>query len=148
MVEHELAHVRNRDVDLTALAVATWWAALAVTVPPVLLVAVRAPDLLFSFGWRLAGLMLVLWLLRASVLRVREYYADARAAVDPAAARRLADVLRRRDRRSDQGPPFAGLRARTGRRLARLNHPSRTEPTGPTKSPAVNGCSGSIRLRP
>jgi peptidase M48-like protein len=79
VLAHELAHIRNRDVDLTQLAYAIWWAFLAAAAVPFVVVAVRAPALLLSFSWRLAALLALLYAVRAGVLRTREHYADVYA---------------------------------------------------------------------
>ncbi|KUP97273.1 M48 family metalloprotease [Thermobifida cellulosilytica] len=105
VVRHELAHLRNRDVDLTYLAMAAWQAFLLLLVPPVgvnlLLVLATAdsatPDLLLRFvAAPLAAAATALFLLhltRALVLRTREHYADVRAAADASVARALRDAF-------------------------------------------------------
>ncbi|MEU3355353.1 M48 family metalloprotease [Streptomyces sp. NPDC037389] len=89
---HEFAHIRNRDVTLTYVTLAVWWAFVAVVLLPALAVhiksalaiapkfqAVQVPSAVRGFG--LLGLLVVLvYLARADVLRSREIYAD-RAAV-------------------------------------------------------------------
>jgi hypothetical protein len=80
---HEIAHLRNRDVDLTYLTIAVWWGFLAAVVAlPVAYVAWQAPETLWSLSWRLGVLLVLFWLLRASVLRAREHYADVGADAD------------------------------------------------------------------
>ncbi|MDG4781896.1 M48 family metalloprotease [Micromonospora sp. WMMD961] len=99
VVAHELAHLRNRDVDLTYLTIAVWRAFLLVVAAPLLLLVVH-PGLVSAptrWAWRadtvvsapvvsapLLGALLVLgclvYLLRNSVLRARETYADRVAA--------------------------------------------------------------------
>ncbi|MBB4689999.1 M48 family metalloprotease [Paractinoplanes abujensis] len=77
VLRHELAHLRNRDVDLTGLTVAVWWGFLvAVVLLPLAYVAFSAPAAVGGLSWRLGVLLFLFWLLRASVLRVREFYAD------------------------------------------------------------------------
>jgi hypothetical protein len=82
-LRHELAHISNRDIDLTYLAIAVWRAFVVATALPYLVVAVSAPQRLFDLSWRLAGLLLLVWLTRLAVLRTREFYADVRAADSP-----------------------------------------------------------------
>jgi Zn-dependent protease with chaperone function len=80
VVAHEVAHIRNRDIDITYLTISAWWAFVAVVVLPAVVVAVREPYLRMDLYWRLPVLLLVMWLARTAVLRSREYYADLRAA--------------------------------------------------------------------
>jgi len=80
VVRHELAHLRNRDVGITYLTLATWYAFLAVAVLPfavTLLTDSRNPFL--GVTWRLLALALLVYLTRNAVLRSREVYADVRA---------------------------------------------------------------------
>ncbi|WP_246157579.1 M48 family metalloprotease [Catellatospora sichuanensis] len=77
---HELAHVRNRDIDITYLTLALWWAFLLAAALPALLYAAVEPKMITEVWWRVGLFLLVLWLARTAVLRSREYYADARAA--------------------------------------------------------------------
>ncbi|WP_192579839.1 M48 family metalloprotease [Micromonospora sp. AMSO31t] len=95
VVLHELAHLRNADVDLTRLTVALAWAfPLGVVAPAAVtfLGALRAPDLARNV-WRLALFAVVVQVSAWSVLRAREFAADARLGGDDAAtARALLDV--------------------------------------------------------
>ncbi|MFI6331864.1 M48 family metalloprotease [Micromonospora chersina] len=107
VVLHELAHLRNADVDLTRLTVALAWAfPLGVVVPAAVTFvgAGRAPDLGRDV-WRLALFAVVVQVSAWSVLRAREFAADARLGGDDAAgARALLGV---------EGRP-AGWRDRLG----------------------------------
>jgi Zn-dependent protease with chaperone function len=93
VVLHELAHLRNRDVDITYAAVALWRAFVAVALLPS---AVALGWLMASTGpstplwatdgvaWllqcvRLLVLVAVVYVTRNAVLRIRETYADVRA---------------------------------------------------------------------
>lgn len=95
VVLHELAHLRNADVDLTRLTVALAWAfPLGVVAPAAVtfLGALRAPDLARNL-WRLALFAVVVQVSAWSVLRAREFAADARlGGEDAATARALLDV--------------------------------------------------------
>ncbi|MGC0317053.1 M48 family metalloprotease [Kitasatospora acidiphila] len=97
-VAHELAHIRTGDVTVTYLTFAVWRAFVLVTVLPVLISLVdpyleTAHPLgnpldsswhfafsQFLLGWFLIVLIALGYVLRASVLRAREGYADALAA--------------------------------------------------------------------
>ena len=104
IVLHELGHIRNRDIDQTYLAVAIWWAFVVAALLPMagLLISgkLSPPGPLI---WRAVILALVVYLLRNSILRSREFGADARVAeLDPDTS--LGQVL------ADQ-PPRRGQRA-------------------------------------
>jgi Zn-dependent protease with chaperone function len=81
---HELAHIRNADLDKAGLAVTVWWAFLATALLPAtaaILIGGRfSPSTPIAFGWRLVALAGLVGLTRAAVLRTRELFADARAA--------------------------------------------------------------------
>ena len=86
IILHELAHVKNRDINQTYLAIAVWRAFIVATLLPM------AGFLIFSrqlgspprLLWRAAALALIVYLLRNSILRSREFDADARVAeLDP-----------------------------------------------------------------
>src|SRR5205823_4879351 len=95
VVLHELAHLRNRDVDVTYLTIAIWRSFVALAVLPLVLLLLHPSLFATPLRWRLAELspslllragvaMLVLaglvYLTRNAVLRTRELYADARTA--------------------------------------------------------------------
>lgn len=88
IVRHELAHIRNRDVGRTVAAILSGWVfMLLVAVPQLVAVAIIAPRDLGDLAWRLAVAGTLIALVRASVIRAREHYADVRASV-PAVANR------------------------------------------------------------
>lgn len=104
VVHHELAHLRNRDVDITYLTVAVWQAFVLVAIVPfaasVFLITLESPDTAASLGWRLALLAILVFLTRNAVLRARELYADVRASTHEAGLRRLlANAHQERGRR-------------------------------------------------
>jgi TPR repeat protein/Zn-dependent protease with chaperone function len=84
IVRHELAHIRNGDIDNTYLTIAAWIAFLLTNLAPAI-----AIYLLTNLGWpEAADLLLngILWtgvitLSGLAVLRAREYYADVQACV-------------------------------------------------------------------
>jgi hypothetical protein len=110
IVLHELAHLRNRDVDKAYLTIAIWWAFVAVAFVPMLLLAVQ-PRLLYGpsnwrqwgvhGSWTATGLVLgsllaltaLVYLTRNAILRLRESHADAVAATHNRKA--LACVIRK-----------------------------------------------------
>jgi Zn-dependent protease with chaperone function len=81
IVLHELAHLRNRDVDRTYLTVTAWWAFIGLGVVPFVLTLPGEPrDYVLGLTWRVLSLTALVYLIRNSVLRSREHYADVRAA--------------------------------------------------------------------
>jgi Zn-dependent protease with chaperone function len=113
IVLHELGHIRNRDIGQTYLAVAIWRAFVVASLLPMavlLIFGLLGP--VPSLTWRALVLALLVYLLRNSILRAREFDADARVAeLDPDTS--LGQVL------ADQPP-------RRGRQLWHLGwvHPS------------------------
>lgn len=88
---HELAHIRNGDLNKTYFAVATWYAFLAVALAPFLVA--MSWDFLSAQIWRVLVLGLLVYLSRTAVLRVRETYADVRASVWDTPAGALRRVI-------------------------------------------------------
>ncbi|HEV2123324.1 MAG TPA: M48 family metalloprotease [Chloroflexota bacterium] len=101
VVAHELAHVRNKDVRKTELAVAAWWALVVTVVAPYLVATLTGPIRFVAWDVvaRLAFLTVVALLLRTALLRVREHEADLRASSVPGIAPALVAML---EQRSDQ----------------------------------------------
>ena len=82
VVRHELAHIRNRDVDTTYTTLAIWYAFLvAAVVPFVFTLLDESLATIGRLSWRLLALALLVYLTRNAVLRSREVYADVRASV-------------------------------------------------------------------
>ena len=85
LVLHELAHLRNRDVDIAIITLAFVRAFLSLIFLPILIAVVVPLALGLDWQLRLAelaqavGLAALLVLARGEVLKNREYYADARA---------------------------------------------------------------------
>ncbi|MEW2576776.1 M56 family metallopeptidase [Streptomyces syringium] len=96
VIAHELAHLRNRDVDKTYLAFGIWWAFLTVAVMPFAVLTLHSAwsgaspmippgvvrylvDVPHAVGL-MAALTVLVHLIRNSVLRARELHADATAA--------------------------------------------------------------------
>jgi Zn-dependent protease with chaperone function len=149
VVLHELAHLRNRDVDKTYLTIGIWRAFLAVAVLPLALLLVH--PLLFQtpLDWRWTatiaaadpglwsyriGTLLVLaglvYLTRNAVLRARESHADVVAAAVDGSGSAMPAVLERL-------PASRGRWARWGthpdpaRRLDAVRDPRLLLSTGP-----------------
>lgn len=84
---HELAHLRNGDVDKTYFSLAIRPAFMVTALLPFIVVQLVAglnlADLTFflQVGWRIVALALLIVLLRNAILRARELYADVRASV-------------------------------------------------------------------
>ena len=126
VVLHELAHIKNRDIDQTYLALAIWRAFVVAALLPlaVLLIFTQVLGEPQQLIWRVAVLALIVYLLRNAVLRSREFDADARAReLDPETA--LGTVL-------------ASQPARAGRRTWHLGwtHPSGQERAAALLDPA------------
>jgi hypothetical protein len=103
VVRHELAHLKNADVDKTYFALAAWQAFLILGLLPFLL---TRPFRLVAdlhhygiyFGMTLFSVIVMtgmVYLFRNSVLRAREAYADVRASFWDGPQGGLADVLAR-----------------------------------------------------
>ncbi|HEY1296031.1 MAG TPA: M48 family metalloprotease [Chloroflexota bacterium] len=91
---HELAHVRNADVDKTYLTVAIVLAFLAVALVPLAITLVGdSASIIASLIARVAVLVGLVALTGAAVLRARESYADVRASTWGDAAGGLDSVL-------------------------------------------------------
>ena len=130
VVRHELAHLRNRDVDLTYATVSLWYAFLLVGVLPfAVVVADEGLDTVLALGWRLAALALLVYLTRNAVLRAREVYADVRASVADGGEGGLRRILAGLPR--PRSSPWARLRSvhpDPQARLAAVHDPRRLFP--------------------
>jgi Zn-dependent protease with chaperone function len=119
VLRHELAHLRNGDVDRTYLAIASWWAFLVAALAPFAVSLVDEPaDYIAAVLWRAAVLAALVYVLRNGVLRARELYADARASSwdgPSGALARVIQALPSPERRWGRGlgvHPDPALRAR------------------------------------
>ena len=123
VVLHELAHLRNGDVDKTYFALATWQAFVALALVPYLLsLAGQSFTWAVAVTWRVLLLSALLFLTRNALLRTRELYADARAGTwegPPGALRRVLGALSRPVGHKEEGPAWR----RRVRPLLRLHPP-------------------------
>ncbi|MFC9590878.1 M48 family metalloprotease [Streptomyces sp. NPDC056944] len=85
IVLHELAHIRNRDLDIAFLTLFLWRASLptlgaltVVAVPSALFLGAAFAGSVLAFAVQIVLLGAVVTLLKNAVLRSRELYADAR----------------------------------------------------------------------
>lgn len=94
IILHELAHLRNRDVNKTYFAIAIWWAFVAVALVPLIVFLFRYPQLAYLYQiWRIFMLAVLVYLILNGVLRVREFYADVRASTWESSPKVLIRVL-------------------------------------------------------
>ena len=125
IVLHELAHIRNRDVDLAYYAIGIWRALVVVAIIPFVVTLLDEllsdPGIVGSFGWRLLALVPLVYLVRAGILRAREHDADVRASTREPEIRRVLGAAADRERpTSSIADPSEGqtgwLRAQAWRR--------------------------------
>jgi Zn-dependent protease with chaperone function len=100
---HELAHLRNADVNKTYFTIAIWWAFVITALLPIVVVTIlqflgigtspSSLDVLFALGWRVLVMAVLVFLIRNAILRAREVYADVRASVWDTPAGGLRRVL-------------------------------------------------------
>jgi Zn-dependent protease with chaperone function len=108
VVRHELAHIRNRDVDLAYFTVSLWHAFLLGAVAPFGITLLdESWETVGRVTWRLLALAALVYLTRNAVLRAREVYADVRASTSQAGGAAIRRVL-------------AGLPSQGGARWRRL----------------------------
>lgn len=101
VVLHEIAHLRNADVNKTYFSVAIWRAFVAVALLPYAVtlffpppgIAAASISWVFTIGIRLLTLAALVFATYNAVLRAREIYADLRAAAYEGGTGSLARVL-------------------------------------------------------
>jgi Zn-dependent protease with chaperone function len=100
VVLHELAHLRNADVNKTYFTVAVWQAFLVAALLPFVIsiivsffINANPLNTIFDIGWRMVAITLLVYLIRTGVLRAREVYADVRASVWDGTSGGLRKVL-------------------------------------------------------
>lgn len=135
IVLHELAHLRNRDIDITYLTLAVWLAFVAVALIPLGLSLASlvddAVEWVVGFGWRLVALTVLAYLTRNAVLRARERYADVRASTQEPAIRSVLAA----ERSGETPPPMSGWRRYTSRLQVLALHPTRSDRVGTIDRP-------------
>ncbi|BDT91811.1 MULTISPECIES: M48 family metalloprotease [Nocardia] len=113
VVSHELAHIRNRDLDPAYVAVWTWRLLVLLGGIPFgcwMLVELVTGDRgsVLVYGWRIVALLGSTLVIRNGLLRAREYYADLRA------GRKFPVELRRQLGDPPESTWYSGLRAGFG----------------------------------
>jgi hypothetical protein len=78
---HELAHLKNADIDKTYFAVAVWQSFVLVNALPFIISVLANSIIPFNEMLTFGALGLLVYLIRNSILRARELYADARASI-------------------------------------------------------------------
>jgi Zn-dependent protease with chaperone function len=132
VVRHELAHLRNRDVDLTYATVSLWYAFLLTGVLPfAIVVADEGASTVLALGWRLLALAGLVFLTRNAVLRAREVYADVRASVPDGSEGALRRILAGLPRRhASQWGRLRSVHPDPTTRLGAVNDTRRLFPLG------------------
>ena len=138
---HELAHLRNEDVDKTYFSLAVGLAFLLVALLP--FVCVRVAFVLsegahidsfidtFSLGWRILVLTVFVYLSILAILRSREVYADVRASVRDGPTGGLSRILHNMPRpRGGRGTQLLHLHPDPEDRLRLLHETYRLFPLG------------------
>ncbi|WP_155375332.1 M48 family metalloprotease [Catellatospora vulcania] len=143
VVLHELAHLRNRDVDIAYATMALWRAFVALALLPMAVAIVHPrifvdpstppwvsadyPREVLNSGSRTVLFVGIVYLVRNSVLRAREILADARAAQHGAAdgLRRVMAATAARETRLSWRRRF-GVHPAAAARLHAIDHPLTT----------------------
>lgn len=100
---HEFAHIYNGDVHRTYLSFTAWWAFLITALPTFFITLQRSPlERMFGMSGRVVILFLLIYLIRNSVLRVREFYADLRASIWDSQSSALRLALESAERSSEK----------------------------------------------
>ena len=142
-IRHELAHLSNRDVDLTFATVAIWRAFTVVALLPFLVFALQPSLLSDPMRWRFSAvsanlneivavlaLTMTVYLTRSSILRLRELHADATAAALDESSEALlgrleADLRLPENRHRASWSAWLKLHPGPARRMAVLKDPAR-----------------------
>lgn len=118
VLRHELAHVVNGDVTKTYLALSAWYAfLLAALVPLIIREVIVGEELNPGTHWRVFALAALVYGVRNSVLRAREYYADAWASPSDADRGTLERILERKSGTPARRPAMLSLHPHPRARL-------------------------------
>lgn len=100
---HEFAHIYNSDVHRTYLSFTVWWAFLITALPTFFITLLRSPlERIVGMSGRVMILFLLIYLMRNSVLRAREFYADLRASIWDSQSSALRLALESAERSSEK----------------------------------------------
>lgn len=132
VILHELAHLKNADLDKTYLSIAIWWAFLLMAVTPfvfslVIEIArfgIGELTLLLQVAWRVAVLGALVYITYSSVLRIREFYADVRASTFDGVSEALSRALGTLAATRNSWQPFGALHPEAVQRQQVLADPS------------------------
>jgi len=143
VIRHELAHIKNGDIDRTYLTVASWWAfLLAALVPFTALSLLWDRGSILGEGIRAAALAFLVYVIRNAVLRARENYADVRASVWDGPNGALRRVIAALPRSKDV---FSRLHPRPDQRLRVLDDTSLLFPVASSDA-FLTGVVGSVAV--
>jgi Zn-dependent protease with chaperone function len=142
VIAHELAHLRNRDVDASYAAVWAWRVFTIVTIVPMAAwalwsVAEGQGGTAWTYGWRTIAATILGLLVRGWLLRFRECLADARAHAD--GADEITDLLSRLQPAAHRRRlgEWLSLHPTPGQRAKLLEDPRRLMKTGFWESIAI-----------
>ena len=126
VILHELAHLRNGDVDLSYYAIGIFRAVLVLAIAPFAIALLRTllsdPGTVLSFVWRFLLLIPLVYVIRSGILRAREHDADVRAStLEPEIRRVLAAA---RDHTPSKVRRLIAWHPSSARRVAVIDDPS------------------------
>ena len=128
IVLHELAHLRNGDVDLSYYAIGLWRAFLVLAMLPLALILLRSltadPATAGSFAWRFAVLLPFVYIIRSAILRAREHDADVRASTREPEIRRVLASAASKESSPSKLRRLVAWHPSTARRVDVIDDPS------------------------
>jgi Zn-dependent protease with chaperone function len=131
-VLHELAHLKNMDVDKAYFTDALWYAFLLMVAAPFAIslvfeiarFGISEVGLLIQVAWRTAILWALVYSIRNSIIRVREFYADVRAGALAGMTEPLLRVLSGEPAPSGGWKPFGAVHPSPSQRQEVLLNPA------------------------